>query len=42
MLLLNYPELGQFIYVQEKFYKKSQTIHLYCFGQYQKYVCKVF
>ena len=24
------------------FHKKSQTIHLYCFNQYQKYLCKIF
>ena len=42
MLLLNHPELWQFIFFQEIFDKNSQTIRLYCFTRYQKYLCKIF
>ena len=38
MLLLNYPELSQFILFRERFHKNNQTIQLYCFSQYQKYL----
>ena len=41
--LLNQPEPWQFIFFQETweiFHKNSRTIHLYCFSQYQKYLCK--
>ena len=30
MLLLNHPELLQFIFFSNIFHKNSQTIHLYC------------
>ena len=32
----------QFIFFQEIFHKNSQTIHLYCFSHYQKYICQIF
>ena len=41
MLLLNHPELLQFIFFQEIFHKNSQSIHLYCFSQYQKYFSNI-
>ena len=37
-MLLNQPEICQFIFLREIFHKKSKTIHLYCFSQYQKYL----
>ena len=45
MLLLNHPDLWLFIFFHEKYFTRianSITIHLYCFSQYQKYLCKVF
>ena len=38
MLLLNHSELWQYIFFQEIFPKNIQTIHLYCFSQYRKYL----
>ena len=42
MLLLNHPEHRQVIFFQQIFQKISQTIHLYCFSQYRKYLYKIF
>ena len=38
----NHPDLRQFIFFQEIFHKNSKIIHLYCFSQYKKYLCKMF
>ena len=38
MLLLNHPEFLQFIFFQEILHTNSQTIHVFCFSQYQKYI----
>ena len=41
MLLLNHPELWQFIFFKDIFHKNSQTIYMYCFSQYQKYLREI-
>ena len=41
-MLINHSHHWQFIFFQEKFHKNSQTIHFYCFSQYQQCLCKMF
>ena len=42
LYVVKYPEVWNLIYLQRKFHKNSRTMHLFCYNQYQKYLCNIF